>query len=99
MTRSTNEGGCRKFSPVLGGGGTARIPSVGDIYDKPPNEMSSVEGKLVDHVGDHVVLSPEGTVLVMASPGMETTNPSLPAHSLNDSSSCHECLLLIYTRA
>ena len=39
--------GCNNFFPVLGENGT-KIAPTGDIF-----------GKLADHVGDHVVLSPE----------------------------------------
>ena len=46
--------------------------------------MSLIRGKLADHVGDHVVLSPEGAVLV-SSTGTESSYPR-PPHSLNDSS-------------
>ena len=45
--------------------------------------MSWIRGKLADHVGDHVVLSPEGAVLV-TSPGTESSYPR-PPHSLNGS--------------
>ena len=45
------------------GGGT-KIAPPGDIFDQPPGEMSSIRGKLADHIGDHVVLSPEGAVLM-----------------------------------
>ena len=38
--------------------------------------MSWIWGKLADHVGDHVVLSPEGVVL-MTSPGTESLKHSL----------------------
>ena len=46
-----------------------------DIFDQPPFERI--------HVGDHVVLSPVGAVLVI-SPWTKTTNP-FPPQSLNDS--------------
>ena len=55
--------GCHKFAPVLGGDGT-KIVRPGDIFDQPPGEMSRTRGKLANHVGDHVILSPEGVVLV-----------------------------------
>ena len=55
--------GSNKFVPVLGGDGT-KIAPTGDLFDQPPDEMSSIRGKLADHVGDHVVLSPEGVVLM-----------------------------------
>ena len=40
-------------------------------------------GKLADHVGDHVVLSPEGAILVTSS-GTKSSYPRLP-QSLNPS--------------
>ena len=43
--------------------------------------MSCIRGKLSDRVGNNVILSPEGAVL-MAFPGTESSNPP---HSLNDS--------------
>ena len=43
--------------------------------------MSS--GRLADHVGDHVVSSPEGAILV-TSPGIKSSYPR-PPHSLNPS--------------
>ena len=49
--------GCHKFVPALGGSGT-KIAPPGDIFDQPPGEMSSIQGKLADHVDDHAVLSP-----------------------------------------
>ena len=45
--------------------------------------MSWIRGKLADHVGDHVVLSPEKGVLV-TSPGTESSYPRLP-QALNNS--------------
>ena len=45
--------------------------------------MSWIRGKLADHVGDHIVLSPEEGVLV-TSPGTESSHPRLP-QSLNNS--------------
>ena len=85
-TRSTiGEGrGCNNFSPVLGGDGTKVAPT-GDIFDQPPGRMSSIRGKLADHLEDHVVLSPEGTVLA-TSTGMESLYPR-PPQSLNNSTS------------
>ena len=50
---------------------------LGDLFDQPPGEMSSVRGKLADHVADHVVLSPEGVDL-MTSPGTESSYPHPP---------------------
>ena len=64
------------------GEGTKIVPT-GDIFDKTPGEMSWIRGKLADHVGGHVVLSPEGAVLV-TSPGTESSYSRSP-HSLNDS--------------
>ena len=55
----------------------------GDIFDQAPGRMSSIRGKLVDHLGDHVVLSPEGTVLA-TSTGTESLYP-YPPQSLNNS--------------
>ena len=85
-SRSSNGGGTgRNFVPVLGGDGTKKAPP-GDIFDQPPGEMSLILGKLADHVGGHVVLSPEGAALV-TSPGTESSNPppSLRPHWLDDS--------------
>ena len=45
--------------------------------------MISIRGKLADHVGVHVVLSPEGAVLV-TSPGTESSYPR-PLQSLHNS--------------
>ena len=83
-SRSTIGGGrgCHKFVPVFGGDGT-KTARTGDIFDQPPGKTSPIRGKLADHVGDHVVLSPEGSVLV-TSPGTESSYPR-PPHSLNDS--------------
>ena len=77
QTRSTIEGrrGCNSFVPVLRGNGT-KIAPTGDIFDQPPGGMSWIRGKLADHVGDHVVLSPEECVLV-TSPGTESSYPRL----------------------
>ena len=83
-TRSTIEGGggCNNFVPVLRGNGT-KIAPTGDIFDQPPGGMSWIRGKLADHVGDHVVLSPEEGVLV-TSPGTESSYPR-PLQSLKHS--------------
>ena len=67
---------CRNVFPVVGGDGTKIVP-VGDIFDQPPGEMSSIRGKLADLVGDHVDLSPEGAVLV-TSMGTESSYPPPP---------------------
>ena len=74
--------GCNKFVPVLGGNGT-RITPTGDIFDQLPGEMQWIQGKVADHVGDHVVLSPEGAVLV-TYPRTKSSHPR-PPQSLNPS--------------
>ena len=68
--------GCHKFVPVLVGDGS-KISSPGDLFDQPPGEVSSIRGRLADHVGDHVVLSSEGVVLV-SSPGTKSSYPCPP---------------------
>ena len=68
--------GCNKFFLVLGGDGTRTAPT-GYIFDQPPGGMIPVRGKLANRVGDHVVLSPEGAVLV-TSPGTESSYPHPP---------------------
>ena len=60
---------CTIFVPVSGVDGT-KIAPPGDLFDQTPFEMSSIRGKLANPVGDHVVLSPKGVVLV-TSPGTE----------------------------
>ena len=60
------EGRLENF-PVLGGDGTKTVPP-GDIFDQPPCERSSIQTKFADNVGDRVVLSPEGAVM-LTSPG------------------------------
>ena len=86
MTRSTIEGGrgCNEFVPVSRGNGTKLAPT-GYIFDQPPGGMSWIRGKLADHVGGHVVLSPEEGVLV-TSTGTESSYPR-PPQSLNSSGS------------
>ena len=74
--------GCHKFVPVFGGDNTEIVPA-GDLFDQPPDEMSSIRGKLADHVGDHVVLPSEGVVLV-TSLGTELSY-SRPLQSLKHS--------------
>ena len=60
------------------GRGRYEISPTGDIFHQPPGEMSGIRGKLADHVvGDHVFLSPEGVVL-MTSPGTESSYPRPP---------------------
>ena len=71
--------GCNKFVPVLRGDGT-KIAPPGDLFDKPPVEMNWIRGKLADHAGDHVVLSPEGVVFG-PSPGTESSYPRHPQSS------------------
>ena len=92
MIRSTIEGGrgCNIFVPILRGNGT-KIARTGDIFDPPPGGMSWIRGKLADHVGDHVVLSPEEGVLV-TSPGTGSSYPRL-RQSLNNSSILLEYVL------
>ena len=68
--------GCHKFVPVSGGDGT-KITPTGDLFDQPPGEMSYIRGKLADHGEDHVVLPPEGVVLV-TSQGTESSYPRPP---------------------
>ena len=70
--------GCHKFVPVLEGDGT-KIDPPGELFYQPPGEMSSTRSRLAEHVGDDVVLSPKGVVLV-ASPGTELSYPCPPNH-------------------
>ena len=74
--------GSSNFVPALGGDDT-KIAPTGDIFGQPPGGMSSVRGKLANHVGNHVVLSPEGAILV-TSTGTESSYPR-PPQSLNNS--------------
>ena len=76
--------GCHKFVPVLGVDRT-KIAPPGDLYDQPSSERSRIWGKLAGLVGDHVILSPEGVIL-MTSPGTESSYPRLP-QSLKHSAS------------
>ena len=87
--------GCRKFIPVLGDG--TKVAPPGDIIDQPSSEMSWTRGKFADHVGDHVVLPPEGTVLVTSS-GTESSYPP-PPQSLNDSALVRNYLEVYWTCA
>ena len=64
--------GMSHFFPVLGDG--TKIAPPGDIIDQPSSGMSWIRGKFADHVGDHVVLSPEETALV-TSPGTKSSCP------------------------
>ena len=75
-------GDIANFVPVLGGDAT-KIAPPGDMFDQSGGEMSSFRGKLANHVGDHVVLSPEEFFFI-TSPGMESSYPR-PPQSLNDS--------------
>ena len=68
--------GCNKFVPGLRGNGT-KVTHTGDIFDQPPCQIQRIRGKLADHVGDHLVLSPEGAVLVI-SPGTKSSYPRPP---------------------
>ena len=88
MTRSTIEGGrvCNKFVPVSRGNGTKLAPT-GYIFDQPPGGMSWIRGKLADHVGGHVVLSPEEGVLV-TSAGTESSYPRPP----QEGKAIHVCM-------
>ena len=65
-----------KLCPRFGGDGT-KIAPPGDIFDQPPGDMSSIWGKLADHVGNHAALSPEGGV-VATSPETELSYPCPP---------------------
>ena len=67
--------------PRFGRGRHENSPSRGHI-DHSAGKMSSIRGKLANHVGDHVVLSLEGIALIN-SPGIESSYPRLP-QSLND---------------
>ena len=93
VTRSTigGGGGCNKFVPVLGGNGTKIIPT-GDIFDQLPGQKRWIQGKVADHVGDHVVLSPEVAVLV-TYPGTKSSY-ARPPQSLNPSSVGAACCYL-----
>ena len=55
----------------------------GDLFDQPPGEMRWIRGKLAEYIRDHVILSPEGVVLV-TSPGTESLYPR-PLQSLQHS--------------
>ena len=80
--------GCNIFVTVLGGNGT-KIAPTGDIFDQPPGQMRCIWGKLADHIGDHVVSSPEGAVLV-TSLGTKLSYPR-PPQSLNPSAVGVDC--------
>ena len=58
----------------LGGGAChKRFP----VFDQPPGEMISIWGMHADHVGDHLVPSPERVVFV-TSPWTESSYPCPP---------------------
>ena len=67
---------CHKFVPVLGGDGM-KIAPPGDFFDQHLGEMCWIQGKLADHIGDHIVLSTEGIVLA-TFPGTESSYPCPP---------------------
>ena len=67
---------CRKFFPALGEDGSKTAPPW-DVFDQPPGELSWIRGKLADHVKDHAVLYPEGTILVTTM-GTESIYPRPP---------------------
>ena len=69
-------GGCCSV-PVWEGDGT-KIAPPRNIFDQPPCERSSSRSKPDDHVGDHVFLSPVGTVLVISPGGGISEFPHLP---------------------
>ena len=79
---SKGGGGVPKFVPSFFGGGREKSPT-GDTFDQLPGEMSQIRGKLAYNVGDYLVSSPKGAVLVSTS-GTESSNPR--PHSLNGSS-------------
>ena len=62
-----------------------------DLFDRPPGEMNWIRGKLADHVGDHVVLSPEGVVLV-PTPGTESSYPPPIIETLRRGKQVRRCL-------
>ena len=49
--------------PVLGGDDSKLFP-VGDVYRQLRCERSSVRRNIAYHIGDHIILSPGGAVLV-----------------------------------
>ena len=67
-----------QFCPRFAKGRHEHCVSRALIWRTPcPGEISVIRGKLTDHIGDHVVLSPEGVVLV-TSPGTASSYPRLP---------------------
>ena len=75
--------GMLQICPRFKRGRHENIAFTGDKSDQPLGGMSWIRVKLADHVGDHVVLSPEEAGLV-TSPGTESSYPR-PPQSLNDS--------------
>ena len=61
----------RRVVQQIGGEGTARNKKNGDTFDHYSGESSWIHGKLVNYVGNHVALSPEGADLE-TSPGTES---------------------------
>ena len=84
-------GGGNNFVPVSGGEGTKIVP-LGDLFEQPPSEMNLSSGKLADHAGDHVVLSPERVVFV-PSPGAKSLYPCPPPPPI-----CWNTLTSFYAR-
>ena len=64
----------RRVVQQIGGEGTARNKKNGDTFDHYSGESSWIHGKLVDYVGNRVVLSPERGVLETSS-GTESLYP------------------------
>ena len=97
-SRSTIGGGGNNFVPVSGGEGTKIVP-LGDLFEQPPSEMNLSSGKLADHAGDHVVLSPERVVFV-PSPGAKSLypRPPPPPHLLEHSYLLLRQEQLLYTQ-
>ena len=83
MSRSTIRGGGYQNVVLFSGGDGTKIAPTVDLFDQPPGEMSSIRGKLADHVGDHVDLSSEGAVL-MTSAWTKSSYPR-PLQSLKHS--------------
>ena len=50
-----------------------------DVFDQPSCEKSSIRSKLADHVGDNVVLSPGGAVLLTATRRIVDPPPPPPS--------------------
>ena len=54
-----------------------KIAPPGDLFDQPSVEMHSIWGKLANHIGDNVVLSPEEVILLIF-PVTESLYPRPP---------------------